>query len=31
MTEARDEAEDEEVPGDVCSVKMVLPCAMQAL
>ena len=31
MTDASDEAEDEEVPGDVCSDKMVFPCAMHAL
>ena len=31
MTEAREEAWLEDVPGDVCSVKMVVPWAMQAL
>lgn len=31
MTEARDEAEDDEVPGEVCSVRMVVPWAIQAL
>lgn len=25
MTEASEEADDDEVPGDVCSVKMVVP------
>lgn len=31
MTEAREEALVEEVPGTVCSVRMVVPWAMQAL
>lgn len=31
MTEASDEAEEDEVPGDVCSVKMVVPWAIHAL
>jgi hypothetical protein len=31
MTEASEEAEEEEVPGDVCSVRMVFPWAIHAL
>ena len=31
ITEARDEAEDDEAPGEVCSVRIVVPCARQAL
>lgn len=31
MTEASEEADDDEVPGEVCSVRMVFPCAMHAL
>ena len=31
ITEARDEADVEDVPGAVCSVRMVVPWAMQAL
>jgi len=31
MMEASEEAEEDEVPGDVCSVKMVVPWAMHAL
>ena len=31
ITEAREDAWLDEVPGDVCSVRMVVPCAMQAL
>lgn len=31
ITEAREEALVDEVPAVVCSVRIVLPCAMQAL
>lgn len=31
MTEAREEAEEDEVPGEVCSVSIVVPWAIQAL
>jgi hypothetical protein len=30
MIEASEDAEVEEVPGEVCSVRIVVPCAMQA-
>ena len=31
ITEASEEAEVEDAPGEVCSVRMVLPWAMQVL
>lgn len=31
MTEAREDAWLDEVPGDVCSARIVVPWAMQAL
>ena len=31
ITEARDDAELEDAPGDVCSARMVVPWAIQAL
>lgn len=30
MIEAREDAEVEDVPGEVCSVRIVVSCAMQA-
>ena len=31
MMEASEEAEEDEVPGEVCSVRIVVPCAIHAL
>ena len=31
ITEASEEADVDEVPGEVCSVRMVVPCAIHAL
>jgi hypothetical protein len=31
MTDARDDAEVDEAPGAVCSVSIVVPCAIHAL
>ena len=31
MMEVSEDAEVDEVPGEVCSVKIVVPCAMHAL
>lgn len=31
MTEASEDADEDEVPGEECSVSIVVPCAIQAL